>query len=757
MSRVGLLGSAVGLWCVLGTSVALADEFSLRDGRTVTGRVIAAGPGRLLLDGSGGQQFLERAEVVSHRGDDGRPVSPPASDATDPVGVIKLVEGTVRVHRRGQELPVSAIGSLAALLEGDELRTGPYGRVQLLLPSGAMVSARDDAIVVLRGGGPELLEGTLRLEAEGAAFALVPEGRLEVQGGKVEAEHLRGRSRLISIAGRATFLAAAGYRLELPRSHVADVRAEQASEPAAVAASNTNAWPLRLELGPRRVSIQPGERVILLGIAPPAGAAPAPAHVPPPGQVIAAGPPAPASPPARVEERAAGRLVRASSATVLYRRDLPPRRLDQAEARDLPLLADDVLETEAGEVVVESGAARLTLEAGARLRVVGPGLGAPLALLSGEAVLETSERTSLGLPGGEVGLLSGRLAVRSTPREEGSARTELGLSAGTAGARFGEAVRAELLGPAQLEVDASLTGVALRVPPAAAAVPLTLGGLDLRLRPGGEVRWARIGEVEAVELGPSRIELVGGVRARIVPGPREQDVVELTQDRSRFPLTGGTYRFARQGGRLVADVPPLVRAESELAAAEPAPPVPPAATPAPGQATPAASAPALTERAPAPAAAGEERHELAGGVIVHTRGWGPLNVLRSSAEGVAIATPGGEVVLAPGATITLARAGGTTRLATRDGRLVTHEEGAGRFTARLERDGKLRLDVFSGDEHRSLEVERGVEFDLAIRADNYVLSYVFGQAVYVEAGRHVSVTQAAGLRSYMAAERGGSR
>lgn len=754
MSRVGLLGPAVGLWCVLSTSAALADEFSLRDGRTVTGRVIAAGPGRILLDGSGAQQFLERSEVVSHRGDDGRPVSPPASDASDPVGVIKLVEGTVRVHRRGQEMPVSAIGSLAALLEGDELRTGPYGRVQLLLPSGAMVSARDDAIVVLRGGGPELLEGTLRLEAEGAAFALVPEGRLEVQAGKAEAEHLRGRTRLISIAGRATFLAAAGYRLELPRSHVADVRAEQADEPAAVAASNTNAWPLRLELGARRVSIQPGERVLLLGIAPPAGAAPASSHVPPPGQVIAAGPPAPTSPPARVEDRTAGRLVRASSATVLYRRDLPPRRLDQAEARDLPLLADDVLETEAGEAVVESGAARLTLEAGARLRVVGPGLGAPLALLSGEAVLETSDRTSLGLPGGEVGLLSGRLAVRTAPREEGSARTELGLAAGTAGARFGEAVRAELLGPAQLEVDASLTGIALRVPPAAAAVPLTLGGLDLRLRPGGEVRWARIGEVEAVELGPSRIELVGGVRARIVPGPSEQDVVELTQDRSRFPLVAGTYRFARQGQRLVADVPPLVRGESGLAAAEPAPETPSADL---GQATPAASAPAVAERAPAPATPGEERHELAGGVVVHTRGWGPLKVLRSSAEGVAIDTRGGEVVLAPGATITLARAGATTRLTTRDGRLVTHEEGAGRFTARLERDGTLRLDVFAGDEHRSLEVERGVEFDLAIRADNYVLSYVFGQAVYVEAGRHVSVTQAAGLRSYLAAERGGSR
>ncbi len=738
--------SLVGAILLLLAGPARGDVLQLRDGRTLEGRVVAAGPGRLLIDGSSGLSFVERADVLAHRDGSGEAVPSPAPDVADPVGLIKMVEGPVRRQRRAQELAASIHGSAAVVLDGDELRTGPYGRVQLLLAAGAVASARDDAILRFRGGTVELEEGTLRLEAEGSsAFARVPGGRLEVVDGKAEAEHLRERTRLVVISGRASFSADAGYRLELPRSHAADVRMEQAHEPASVAASNTNAWPLRLEFGARRVSVQPGERVILLGIPSPASlASGAPALPPSPTPREA---PDTAAPP-RGDDRTAGRLVRTASSVLLHRRDLPPRRIDQAEARDLTLLPGDVLETESGEAAIESGAARLAVQGGSRVRVLGQGNGAPLALLAGEGVLETSDRTSLGLPGGEVGLLSGRLAVRTRPREESSARTELSLVAGTAGARFGAAVRAELLAPAELEVDATAAEVGLRVPTGAQAVPVTLGGLDLQLRPGAGARYARTGELETVELGSTRIELVGGVRARIVGGPGEQDVLELAADRSRIPLGPGTFRFAREGQRVLADVPPPARRTTpEATVTRPSEPEP----------SPASTAGAATvgDRAETVAASGEQRHELPGGVVVVTRGWaGPLSVQRSTPAGVTVDTPAGEVVLAPKSRIVLARLGETTRIQTSDGRLVTHEDGAGRCTVHLEQDGTLRLEVFSGPQRRSVEVERGVEFDLAIRSDSYVLSYVFGQAIYVEPGRHLSVSQAQGLRSYMAAERG---
>lgn len=115
----------------------------------------------------------------------------------------------------------------------------------------------------------------------------------------------------------------------------------------------------------------------------------------------------------------------------------------------------------------------------------------------------------------------------------------------------------------------------------------------------------------------------------------------------------------------------------------------------------------------------------------------------------------GEIVLAPGVQATLVRDGDVVRLELTDGRYVTHERGAGSYLARIDESGRLGLDIFSGAQRRTVEVEDGIDFDISIRRGQNVLSYVFGQPVTLDSGRYLAVTHAEGLRTYLAEERGG--
>ena len=231
---------------------------------------------------------------------------------------------------------------------------------------------------------------------------------------------------------------------------------------------------------------------------------------------------------------------------------------------------------------------------------------------------------------------------------------------------------------------------------------------------------------------------------------------------SRVALRPGTYRFRRVGKTVVADqLPPGVH----LQAPGSSPPAPtdlaakkkPTAVKGSERPTAAEGSerPTAVKRSERPTAVkGSERHEFANGAVLITRNWGELKIQRATANNVIVAGLGGAIVLGPRTQSTLSREGDYARFETKDGRFVRQERGAGRIEIRLERDARMHITVDKGNaRRRSIEVESHTEFDLTVRRDRYALAFIFGQAVYLEPGQRMSVTQASGLRTYMAADR----
>lgn len=752
----------MGALLVGASGVATADELLLADGKRLEGRLLAVGPTRIAFDGREGIVFFERASVAEARDADGRPRPLELGAlARDPVAVVKSLEGPVRVRRDGTEVSVSIHGGDAVLREGDELRTGPYGRVGFFGLGGVIGSARNDAVVRF---GPErayLLSGKLRLKVgEGRGQVALPEGVLDCVGGEADLEHLRGGSRLICVRGRLVFRARAGYRVEIPRQHVLDVRAADARQPASLQASNTNAWPLRLEHRSRWVAVQPGERVVLLEVSPEgqgdrADLARAEGEPPPATGALPLQPEEPAradeaersSPTAgggRAEASAAsglagalaGRVTAAAAAFSLVRKGEAPRRVALAEAAGLGLREGDELQAGEGDLRLEADGAHLRLLAGARLRLGGAQGGAPFALLGGEVVVTTSEKVALGVEGGTLGLLRGELSLRAGP--DG---VRLALVRGMAGARFGEEVRAEVAAPGELLVRREGGVVRLEVPSGATSVPAFLGPLEAVLRPGQEAAFSRSGGVRVVRLaGGAVVRFLDPVRVRVVPGPDGSQVLEVVEDGARVPLVAGTYSLRREGGRVVAgQLPPGV----ELRRQDPAAAGPPSASSASPAERSASRAPRTTQ--------GRELALPNGALVRLHPSWGELEVTRRSGPEVVLRVFGGDLVLEAGARVGLRREAGASRLDLGDGRFVLHQDGGPRTDCRVGKDGRLRVEVSPGTRSsRTLDVEAGTEFDLSVRRDRYVLAYVSGQAVYVEPGQRIAVSQRSGLRTYVA-------
>jgi len=779
--RALLLASALTF---AAASVGRADTIELEDGRSIEGRVLAAGGRRVLVDGPGGVEFVARTAVRRVVDAQGKQVTLD-DQAPNPVAVVKVVEGGVRVQRRDQDLALSVHGAQAVVCDDDVVRTTPYGRVTLVLDGGALLSARSDAVLRFVRGQPVLVEGSLRLEQEpGQASVDLPEGRLVVTDGKATVEHVRGKSRLLCLAGRTILQARDEFTLDLPRNHAVDVKASTEHEPASVSASNANAWPVRLEQGARWVSIQPGERVVLLGRGPsaPATADPEltrrPAAPPsPPEPELPSATPTPAPrltlPEAPITPAApggeVGRVARATSSFAVARAGQPSRRVEPTEATGLALWPGDVVTADEGEVHVETlgdarTASRVRLLAHAQLAVRPAEGGAPLRL-DGEAALDVPGRLAVAVPGGELGLLRAKVTLRA-----GADSTAVVLLEGTAGARFGDDVRAELLAPARLTAVATLCRVRLEVPKDAQGVEASLGTVDARIPAGQSASHGRTGDLQVVELWTgSRLELLGPIRARVVPAANETWALEV-EDGSRWPLRTGTYRFARRGqaietlgtpGGLAAEVlaqapPPSPPATTEAPAPAPTPTPPAPVTPTPpAPVTPTPPAP-VTPTPPAPVApvprliGDEQTVVLANGATLVLRGWGPLVVLRSGTDEVEVEGPAGSsLVLGAGAKASLVRGKtGTCRVELPDGRFVAHEQDAAPFDLALDGQGRLHLTVRESGA-RTIDVESGCAFDLTLRPGGYLLASVYGQVVYVQPGQRVSVTQQSGLRTWM--------
>ena len=755
-------GSALAL-LVVAACCANADELELASGEVLEGRLLASGPSRVLVDAErGGARFLARSEISAYRVE-GQPKTLP-EQALDPTALIKVVRGAVRARRQGQELEVSLHGPAAILREGDELRTGPFGKVGFYLPTGGEGRAWGDAVVRFSGGVPALLAGQLQvMHLEGRVLASFPGGRVEVVRGTLEATLLQSQTRLQCLKGRAQIRGTQGYLLDLPRNHTATVTAESREAPASVSASNTNAWGLRLELNKRQVTIRRGERVILL--------APVVARREPERPVEPTPTPRPEAtpeplPPVVARNEAIGTVVGASSAFALSRRALPARRIEPAEGEGLELRAGDRLDTEAGSLSLMFGAARVELAKESRGEVVSGGV--PFRLLAGQVLVQSERETSMAFPEGEVGLLSGSAVVH----QSGGA-TRLGVTRGTAGARIGERVRAELLAPSELLIQRGTSGLELRAPATGSTIPLVLGGLEVRLRAGEALRFSHAGGMEQVTLSPgeaqTRIELLG-VRAKIRPGANESRILQLLHDGREIVLGPGTYRFVRRGQEVLtylpgqtperAALPPGDLAQGTQTPTQPAPTQPAPAQPTPAQPTPAPAGPLVRVPTRQRSLTGH-RQLLANGATVVLRNWGPLQVKRAwrrdvdKAHMIAVEGPRGELQLEPKSVIHLERLAGVAKVATPDGRFVLHHPGGSSFTTLVRTNGALAIQVAEGE--RSVEVEAGVEFDMSLRPDHYVLTYVFGQAVYLEPQQQMRVSRRDGLRMRYARNRSAKR
>ena len=163
-------------------NVVRADELELRDGKTLEGQLLAAGPTRLLFEESSRQfRFVERADVVGFR--EGARATQLPEGKRDPSGWVVLAKGGARATRDGREVELSVSGSSDQLVvyEEDVLNTGPYGKLHFEVVGGGLVHAWGDARLVLRHGIPTLQTGTMRLhQPEGRALAQIPAGKIEV-------------------------------------------------------------------------------------------------------------------------------------------------------------------------------------------------------------------------------------------------------------------------------------------------------------------------------------------------------------------------------------------------------------------------------------------------------------------------------------------------------------------------------------------------------------------------------------------------
>ncbi|MGE0713704.1 MAG: hypothetical protein AB7T09_37370, partial [Planctomycetota bacterium] len=488
----GFQVTAIALLLLCAASSARADELELKGGEVLRGELLGAGPTRVLFSLRGsGHRFLDKSAVVAFRDASGQPATLPEGRA-DPSGILTTLRGPVRVIRAGVEVELAiSDGPRAVVFEGDEVRTDPQGKVAFRLVEDAEVHAWDDAVLRIRDASPELLSGRLQLATpDGRAVARITAGRVEVVKGTIEAVHLRGRTRLRCLAGRARLFGQVGYILDLPQNHVVDVTPESPERPAALAASTANAWALKLQIGTRRVQVQRGERVVLLG---------APEAAPP------AAPPAPSEPLPALQDLA-GRVISAESSFALLRPGEPARRVEPAQAEGLELSAEDRLQTDAGAVLLECGEVRLRLAKASEGKLE-PGRGVPFRVVKGQLELETARSASVALPGGELGLLSGSAVIAADPQQ-----VRVGVSRGTGGLRLGDLMRAELLAPAELLAREEEGDLVLSLPKGSPAVPLVLGGLDLRLDAARPVRFRGSRELEVTSFDRTRIELAGGVR-----------------------------------------------------------------------------------------------------------------------------------------------------------------------------------------------------------------------------------------------------
>ncbi|MEZ6183823.1 MAG: hypothetical protein R3F62_02310 [Planctomycetota bacterium] len=718
--------SVIGL-ALCTVAVAQADTVVLAGGQTHTRiRVLGIGPEQVVFATSEGEVvFCARGEVLQLVDDRGQARGWSQAAERDPVAVVtELVNDGVRVRPAGTEEAVGA-EKLGVLRVEDELWTGPYGRVTLRGVGGEVLRARGDAVLRGTATGIALDAGTLRVEKpNGSCEVQVRGGSVELREGAAAVEIRPAAVRVTTLEGHAVYASGAGFRVELPRNHALDVLTPAPGEPVAVVASNANAWPLRLQVGERWLSVQPGERTVLLGTeqeTPSFSGAPS------------------------LEGTAVARVARVLSGFQLSRGG-QLRLVSPTAAEGLELQRGDRVTSLDGTVWVEEGSSRLELFARSELAVSEDEQGPTSSLVGGEVQLSGRE-VQLRLPWGEVRVRGGAL-VRVRGRQLVVATND-GLAAVTLDAGLGLRVPQESSVSAVLEEDGRWT---VRAQPGSAAVQLAHDGFELSLSDGAQATCYQDAPFRITEVYGARVELERMVSAQAAHVPGRADPVLTLADGRRYPLVPGTYRVARQGNQYrVQALPTGVEQEvvgEVLAGRDPAEEgEQPTATPGeePASEGPTAELPPTPVAPPPPP--GESESRLANGAVIRGKDWGPLEVKRQVSDTIELSGPGGVVWVGAEARATFSRTpGGGARLELGDGRRITTVANGPELTTRVEADGWLRIEIDRGGQRRMVAAEAGCDFELVVM-DDYVATYVYGQLKYVEPGQALTVSRSGGMRT----------
>ncbi|MCA8923444.1 MAG: hypothetical protein KDD82_16630 [Planctomycetes bacterium] len=709
----------VGALVVCAAAVAEGDTLVLAGGKTHTRvRVLAIGPEDVAFaTAEGAVVFCARHEVLQLVDERGQARGWSQATERDPVAVVtELVNDGVRLRPPKGEAEVVQLESV--LRVGDELWTGPYGRAVLRGAGGELLRARGDAVLRGDADGVRLNGGTLRVEKpSGSTTVLVRGGKVEVQEGQAALEVRPAAVRVTALEGHAVYTGDAGFRVELPRNHALDVLAASPGEPVAVIASNANAWPVRLQVGERWLTVQPGERAVLVG-------------------TEAALPPAAGN--GAASASAVARVVRVLSGFQL-RREGQARHVNPAAAEGLELVRGDRISSLDGTVWIEEGSSRLELFARSEVVVAEDERGPTLGLVGGEAHLSGRE-VLFGLPWGDA-RVRGAALLRVRGRQLLVATND-----GLAVVSLSTGLRLRV--PAESSVSAVLeegdAEWSVRAQPGSAALQLSHDELELALSDGALARCARDGEFSVTEVHGARLELDRQVSAKVGRVAGRADPVLSLADGRRYPLVPGTYRIARQGNQYrVQALPTGVEQDAVGEVLEPVASADPDAPQPPTDTTPA------EPRAPVqpPPPPGQTRTTLANGAVLTGMDWGPIEVKRQVGDAIEVVGPGGAVWVGPEVHASFSRtAGGGARLLLADGRRLTTVANGPPLTSRLEGNGWLRVEVDRGGQRRAVAVEAGCDFELVIM-DDYVATYVYGQLKYVEPGQSLTVSRTGGMRT----------
>ena len=752
-------GAAITLLFV---AAAHADEpkqkLELRGGDRVEGKILCVGAHWVVVDAAGGPRFIDRSQVIGARESDGSAIDLAAretKETRDVTGLfLDIFNEKVRVNRGEGWFEPTALSSEkgianALLRTGDELRTGPWGRVKVLLPKGTLLTASRDAVVQFGEGGPSLVRGSARFK-DGDVKVAMPEGKVSGQGIDVAFDHTRGRTQLTCYQGTAE-VEGDGWKLELFKNHTIDVSNGSGEQSPYVAANASNSFPIDLRIGTKRMQVQPAQTVCLVVIRSSRGPSSPDEREPERERPLPEEPRRPPideprrppidEPPPRVETPAesgggVGRVTRATDAFWHIRSATQQWKITPDKIGSVVLRPGDTVTTEHDvRVSLAFDRPQATIDLNQDTSLVIPpedGLSqAPFRVKGGQLTARTgSSALTFATPIGDVTIPEGEAIVTAWTNS-----TQVRTREGRSVLRVGRDLQADA--PPGIEVTASTADgrTKLEATGRSGSAPVriaTIVNLQLPVTKALETGRTDDGVVWVTLWNNARLELDGSNEATI----EDQD--------------GSLVAVTRGGERRVLEPGMTVRL---LRSAEPGPKTAPREQPNERPLVETPESPSTQQPAtqptpkPVKAQSGRETRTLSNGAVLTLVNWGAVNEKPAAGGLVEVDGPGGSaLVLAPSARLLLKRGrSGDVTIVTDDHRTITWDQGARTpsFSFRLDQEGKLSLELA---EDRALVVDKGASFELELRADGLVHAELVHQTVFVDKGEHLLVDRA-GYRS----------